>query len=72
MSIEQDFQKKVCDEISPLPEGLPRYTVEHPFAIDDGDHYIVVLKNVGSEWQLTDEGHTITQIVHEISKLLQK
>ena len=63
--IEQDFQKKVCDEIRLLPEGLSRYIVTHPFTFDDGDHYIVVLKSVGGEWQLTDEGHTIMHLSYE-------
>jgi hypothetical protein len=63
--IEQDFQKKVCDEIRLLPEGLSRYIVTHPFTFDDGDHYIVVLKNVGGEWQLSDEGHTIMHLSYE-------
>src|SRR3989304_6628339 len=64
--IEQDFQKKVCDEIRLLPEGLSRYVVVHPFTFDDGDHYIVVLKSLGGgEWQLTDEGHTIMHLSYE-------
>ena len=63
--IEQDFQKKVCDQIRLLPEGLSRYIVVHPFTFDDGDHYIVVLKNSGGEWQLTDEGHTIMHLSYE-------
>lgn len=63
--IEQDFQKKVCDKIRLLPEGLSRYLVIHPFTFDDGDHYVVVLKHVGGEWQLSDEGHTIMHLSYE-------
>ena len=63
--IEQDFQKKVCDEVRLLPEGLMRYIVEHPFTFDDGDHYIVILKNVAGEWELSDEGHTIMHLSYE-------
>jgi hypothetical protein len=63
--IEQDFQEKVCEKIRLLPEGLSRYLVEHPFTFDDGDHYIVFLKNVGGEWQLSDEGHTIMHLSYE-------
>ena len=65
LDIERDFQKKVCAEIRLLPEGLSRYIVVHPFIFDDGDHYIVVLKNVSGEWQLTDEGHTIMHLSYE-------
>jgi len=64
-NIEQDFQKKVCDEVRLLPEGLMRYIVEHPFTFDDGDHYIVILRNVAGEWELSDEGHTIMHLSSE-------
>jgi hypothetical protein len=63
--IEQDFRKKVCDEVRLLPEGLARYVVDHPFTFDDGDYYIVVLRNVGGEWELSDEGHTIMHLSYE-------
>ena len=63
--IEQDFKKKVCDEIYLSAEGLSRYIVIHPFTFDDGDHYVVVLKKVGDEWLLTDEGHTIMHLSYE-------
>lgn len=64
-TIEQDFQKKVCDKIYLLSEGLSRYLVIHPFTFDDGDHYIVILKNVGEEWYFSDEGHTIMHLSYE-------
>lgn len=65
IDIERDFQKKVCEEVRLLPEGLARYVVDHPFTFDDGDHYIVVLKNVAGEWELSDEGHTIMHLSYE-------
>ena len=64
-AIEQDFQKKVCSEIRLESVGLSRYIVVHPFTFDDGDHYIVVLKKIGNEWQITDEGHTIMHLSYE-------
>lgn len=63
--IEQDFKEKVCKEIKLLPQGICRYVVEHPFTFDDGDQYVVILKKVGDEWQLTDEGHTIMHVSYE-------
>ncbi len=63
--IEEDFQKKVCDEVRLSPEGLMRYIVDHPFTFDDGDHYVVYLRNVAGEWELTDEGHTIMHLSYE-------
>ena len=67
--IEQDFQKKVCDEVRLLPEGLMRYIVDHPFTFDDGDHYIIILRNVAGEWELSDEGHTIMHLSYEAMDL---
>ena len=64
-NIEQDFQKKVCEEVHLLPEGLSRYVVDLPFTFDDGDHYIVVLRGVAGEWELSDEGHTIMHLSYE-------
>lgn len=65
VDIEREFKKKVCDEIGLSPEGLSRYVVTHPFTFDDGDHYVAILKNVGGEWQLSDEGHTIMHLSYE-------
>jgi len=65
IDIQRDFQKKVCEEVQLLPEGLMRYIVDHPFTFDDGDHYIVVLRNVAGEWELSDEGHTIMHLSYE-------
>ena len=63
--IEQDFQKKVCDEVRLLPEGLMRYIIDHPFTFDDGDHYVVILRSVAGGWELSDEGHTIMHLSYE-------
>ena len=63
--IEQDFQKKVCEQIRLLPEGLMRYVVDHPFVFDDGDHYVVVLRASGEDWELSDEGHTIMHLSYQ-------
>ncbi len=65
IDIEREFKKKVCDEIRLSPEGLLRYSILHPFTFDDGDHYVVILKNVDGEWLLTDEGHTIMHLSYE-------
>jgi len=64
-SVEQDFQKKVCEEVRLQREGLNRYIVETPFTFDDGDHYVVVLRSVAGQWELSDEGHTIMHLSYE-------
>jgi len=63
--IEQDFRKKVCDEVHLLPEGLMRYVIDHPFTFEDGDHYVVILRGVAGGWELSDEGHTIMHLSYE-------
>ena len=63
--VQKDFKEKVCEEISLIPEGLSRYIVSHPFTFDDGDHYIIVLKKIGEDWLLSDEGHTIMHLSYE-------
>lgn len=63
--IEQDFRKKVCDEVHLLPEGLMRYVIDHPFTFDDGDHYVAILRGVDGGWELSDEGHTIMHLSYE-------
>jgi len=63
--VQKNFKEKVCDEIRLIPEGLSRYVVSHPFTFDDGDHYIIVLKKIGENWLLTDEGHTIMHLSYE-------
>ena len=63
--VQKDFKEKVCEEIRLIPEGLSRYVVSHPFTFDDGDHYIVILKKIGEDWLLSDEGHTIMHLSYE-------
>jgi len=63
--IERNFQEKVCEQVHLLPEGLMRYIVNHPFTFNDGDHYIVVLRSSGEEWELSDEGHTIMHLSYQ-------
>jgi len=63
--VQEDFKEKVCEEIRLIPEGLSRYVVSHPFTFDDGDHYIIVLKKMGGDWLLSDEGHTIMHLSYE-------
>ncbi|MBI2919247.1 MAG: DUF1828 domain-containing protein [Chloroflexi bacterium] len=65
VTIENVFQERVCKEIRLLPEGIGRYVVLHPFAFDDGDHFTVVLRTVGDQWYLTDEGHTFMHLSYE-------
>ncbi len=56
------FKEKVCQEVEIAKQGLDRYIIYTPFAFDDGDHYVVLLKRENSSWLLTDEGHTFMHL----------
>ena len=57
-TIEKNFKEKVCKEVRLVAEGVDRFRVFTPFQFDDGDHFAIVLKKVGNNWLLSDEGHT--------------
>lgn len=60
--ILQAFKEKVCREVEIEKQGLDRYIIYTPFAFDDGDHYVVLLKRENNKWVLTDEGHTLMHL----------
>lgn len=57
-TIEETFKEKVCKEVRLVAEGIGRFRVFTPFQFEDGDHFVIVLKKVGKNWILSDEGHT--------------
>jgi len=66
VNIEKEFKEKVCKEIRLLQEGMDRYRVFTPFLFDDGDSFSIVLKKLGNDWILTDEGHTFMHLSYDI------
>lgn len=64
--VEKEFKEKVCKEIRLLQEGVDRYRVFTPFLFDDGDSLAIILKKVGTDWLLTDEGHTFMHLSYDI------
>lgn len=72
-AIEDEFRKKICEQVSLLAEGVDRYRVFTPFTLSDGDHLSVVLKKEGVRWVLTDEGETFMHLSFSMdSKSLSK
>jgi hypothetical protein len=49
-----------------VQEGIERYRVFTPFQFDDGDSFAIVLKKMGKDWILSDEGHTFMHLSYEI------
>lgn len=62
VDIARSFKRKVGQEVSLEAEGLDRFVVYTPFQFEDGDHYVVVLKRMGENWVLSDEGHTFMHL----------
>jgi Domain of unknown function DUF1828 len=67
-AIERSFREKVSEKISLKDEGLSRFRVVTPFAFDDGDHFVIVLRKEAVGWTLTDEGHTFMRLTYEIDE----
>jgi hypothetical protein len=64
----QSFREKVSSEIHLETEGLNRYRVFTPFMYDDGDHLSIVLKRIGDNWGLSDEGNSLMRLTYGISE----
>lgn len=63
-AIETQFREKVSDQVRLVDEGEGRYLVFTPFRFDDGDHLAIVLKQVGGQWLLSDEGNTFMHLTY--------
>lgn len=61
-SIKEDFKSRVCEQIDIEQEGEGRFLVVTPFRFEDGDHYVIVLKQEEGRWILTDEASTLMHL----------
>ncbi len=66
--IEQDFRRRVSQEIRLEQEGVNRFRVLTPFMFEDGDHLAIVLKREGQDWVLSDEGHTYMHLTYDLDE----
>jgi hypothetical protein len=67
-TITQNFRQKVCDQVRVEAEGVDRYRVFTPFLFEDGDHLVVVLKQMDGRWVLSDEGHTFMHLTYDLDE----
>jgi hypothetical protein len=67
--IIQAFKESACGEISLTSGGINRYLVHVPFTFTDGDHYVVILKEISKKWVLSDEGHTFMHLSYELRNM---
>ncbi len=67
-AIQRSFKESVAKSVELFPEGEDRYKVFTPFHFDDGDHFVVVLKQEPpGNWIITDEGHTYMHMSYDES-----
>ena len=69
MSIEtitQEFHNGVSECVQLSAEGPDRFRVFTPFAFDDGDHLVIVLKREQGGWVLSDEAHTYMHLADDL------
>lgn len=66
--IEHDFQEKVAAGVRLASEGIDRYRVVTPFRFEDGDHLVILLRKIGDNWLLVDEGHTYMHLTYELEE----
>ena len=67
-AVEQDFRKKVCEQVRLSQEGVDRFRVFTPFLFEDGDHLAIVLRREQSKWVLSDEGHTFMHLTYDLDE----
>jgi hypothetical protein len=60
------FKESACGDITLESAGVNRYIVQVPFTFTDGDHYVVILRQEGQGWILSDEGHTFMHLSYEL------
>lgn len=63
--LESQIKEKICGQVHVVPEGLNRYIIHQPFHFDDGDHFVVILKQYTDGWIFTDEGHTLMHLQYD-------
>lgn len=66
--IQGRLREKVSGKVSLLQEGSNRYRVFTPFRFDDGDRFVIVLEQSGTNWVFRDEGHTLMHLSYRIDE----
>ena len=67
-SVREDFKARVCEQVDIQPEGKKRFVVSTPFRFEDGDHFVIVLKQEDEGWILTDEANTLMHLSYDLDE----
>ena len=65
-SFEKMFLHQVGTSVQLVKDGPGRYRVSVPFTFNDGDVFVIVLKQIGNNWVFSDEGHTYMHLAYSI------
>lgn len=66
--IEKSFCEKVSSKVRLKQEGESQYRILTPFMFEDGDHFTVMLRQEGSRWLITDNGHTYMHLSYDLDE----
>ena len=65
-NVSRGFQESVSAGVRIVADGADRFRVLTPFRFDDGDHLVIVLKkDGGAGWVLSDEAHTFMHLAQD-------
>ena len=66
-AIQDSFKATLIESIRLIPEGVNRYRISTPFHFDDGDHFVIALReDEKGHWIITDEGHTYMHMSYHL------
>jgi uncharacterized protein DUF1828 len=67
-SIKEQFRRSTNEQVELRPLGDGRFLVVTPFRFDDGDHFVIVLKQEEGNWILTDEATTLMHLSYQMDE----
>lgn len=65
-ALEKKFLEQVGGSVHLVADGPGQYRISVPFTFNDGDALVIVLKQIGDQWVLSDEGHTYMHLGYSI------
>lgn len=65
-SLQHEFKDRVSEQIDLEREGENRFLVSTPFRFEDGDHFVIVLKQEHDRWIFSDEASTLMHLSYWI------
>mgnify|MGYP001589654617 FL=1 len=67
-TLENTFIEQIGTSVQLIADGVGRYRISVPFTFNDGDALVIILKQVGDQCVLSDEGHTYMHLAYSIEE----